>query len=206
MILLGALAALALSAVTTAAASAHEFLVEGTAITANVEGAVTSGTSTLSSTIKSKKIQIVSKLGTGTFILETGGKSRYTVTFTNTIVYEQESSGHLKNLGCIAGTSGQIRFSGTGLLEEPGTELLDKFEGSAPPLFVKLSLSECTLEGIYEAKGTASAETPENAVSRAVHELIFQPAQESLTLGAEPAVFTSTESLSLCSSQNWSAK
>jgi hypothetical protein len=212
LILLGALAALAISAVATATASAHEFLVEGAKVTTPVTGTFTSGTSTLTATIKSKKIQIVAKLDTGTFILQSGGASRFTVSFTNITVYEEEASGHLKNTGCIAqsvgGKAGLITFSGTDQLlttENSNKEFLDTFKGNgAEEGFVTFLLAECAVEGSYTAKGTMNARVPEPTVNKPLHNLVFEPADESLSFGTEPLSFTSTESLILTSLKSWS--
>ena len=101
-----------------------------------------------------------------------------------------------------------ITFSGTDQLlttENSNKEFLDTFKGNGEEEgFVTILLSECALEGNYPAKGTANARVPEPTVNKPLHKLVFEPADESLTLGTEAATFTSTESLILTSLKSWS--
>jgi hypothetical protein len=200
IILLGLLAALALSAAATTTASAHEYVVEGTAIAANVEGTATSGTSVFRGIVAKTNIEIVSTLSAGTFTLEPGGKSKYSVAFTGNKLYEVNAEKHLVLLSTcgltdpIKITNGKDELLAT---EVKAREFLDTFEPPAGSTkFVEFEITKCALKGKYAVEGAANAFT-EAGVERVLQNLVFSGEDQALKFAGEPAVFIGKGSLVL---------
>jgi hypothetical protein len=205
IILLGLLSALVLSAVATATASAHEFFVEGTAITSNVAGRITSGTSVLAAEIIKTKVELVSSSDTGTFTLEKEGKSKYSISFTGNQLYEVNAEGHLTLLsscGVSSLGSGKSVLLGT---ESPAGEDLDTFE---PPegketALLEFEVTKCALKGKYKVEGTANGFLPDGKTGKALQDIVFNGEDQSLKVGGQPASIVSTESAVLNSGKKW---
>jgi hypothetical protein len=202
LLLIGITAALAICATAAASASAQPFFsVNGSAVTALTDGTFTSGTSHLRGKIAGIPVNIISTLDTGTFSLESGGKTKFTVSFTGNTVEDEET----KEVLTKCTVEKLITFFGTDQLVA-GSPLLDEFKGSSPPVFVEFSItgSSCAVKvSKAKAEGTASAEASES--SKVLQTLKFEAAHESLKFDGEPATFESTESLELNSGAPWSA-
>jgi hypothetical protein len=210
--LLGILAALAVTAVATATASAHEFLVNGSAITVLLHGAFTSTTSHLKGELLGKKIEIISTLDTGTFSIGPNGTSTFEVSFTGNTIDEINSSGELiAEPNCVIKL---ITFHGTDELLEHESKLLDTFTGSAPPLFTNIHIENlssektCGFKTTVAVEGTANGILPTANEAKKLQDIEFNPSvagSQSLTLGGKPATFESTESLELYDEASWRA-
>jgi hypothetical protein len=208
--LVGILAALALTAVAAATASAHEFLVNGSALTTLLHGAFTSTTSHLKAELLNKKIEIISTLDTGTFSIGPNGTSTYEISFTGNTIDEIGSGGELiAEPNCVIKL---ITFHGTDELLEHESKLLDTFSGSAPPLFVTFKIENLSSEKTCAFKGTSSIEGTLNAIlinpetPEKLRDLEFNPAvtgSQSLTFAGKRATFESTESLELYDQAEW---
>ena len=208
--LLGILAAFALTGVTTATASAHEFLVNGSALNVLLHGAFTSTTSRLRFELLNKKSEIISTLDTGTFSIGPNGTSTYEISFTGNTIDEIGSGGELiAEPNCVIKL---ITFHGTDELLEHESKLLDTFAGSEQPVFTHIKIENlsaektCAFKGTFSIEGTLNAilnhpETPEK-----LRDLEFNPAvagSQSLTLAGKPATFESIESLELYDEASW---
>jgi hypothetical protein len=199
IILLGLLAALALSAAATATASAHEYAVEGTKVTTAVEGTFTSGTSVLRGIVAKTNIEVVSTLSAGTFTLEEKGKSKYSVTFTGNKLYEVNAEKHLVLLSACGVTEKiEITNGKDTLLEKEvkAGEFLDTFEPNAEKgkVYVEFEITKCTLKGKYAAEGTANAFTAAGGTEKVLQNVVFSGEDQELKFATEPASFISTDS------------
>lgn len=160
-ILLGILAALTISGIATAAASASEFIIEKSGIkeslTVALHGAFTSTTSILKGEILGEKVEIVSTAGTGTFSIGPNGTSTYSITLSGNTIKE---AGKEAISGC---TVPSISSSGFGQLLPKAVEghILNTFYGpedtEAGEFFtVKVQGSKCGLKGSYKVTGNLS--------------------------------------------------
>jgi hypothetical protein len=205
LFILGALAALALSAATAASASAEPFWsVNGTPVTTPVDGTFTSGTSKLKSVISGTKVAVISTLDTGQFLLEEKGKTKYTVTFTGLSINEVLANGEEKALtACVVEIP---PFSGTDQLKETvGTNLPDEFKGLTET-FTTIIIKTCALKGSYEVKGTVNGILSNGTENLKLQDVLFTPGvEQNLKLGKETAEFASKESLILNSLLPFSA-
>jgi hypothetical protein len=217
LILLGVLAAIAVSAAAAATAFAHEFLVEGTAITELVDGAFESATSHIRGELSGVKVDVTAGSDSGTFSLSSGGVDAATISFTSNALYETNSAGEdIAPLSkCVVNESKPITFDVKTELLELSSVLLDTFTGATRPLIVNIPISgsSCALKkAVNELTGTFNAILPEHEVSKVLHSIEFNPSvtgTQSLDLAGKPATFTSTESLALCGSyagKGWSSK
>jgi hypothetical protein len=214
--LLSILAALAASAAATATSSAHEFFVEGTAVTSLVDGAFTSATSHLRGELSGTKIDVTAGSDSGTFSLEPGGKGTATVSFTSLALYETNSAGEdTALLKCVVNEGKAITFDvKTELLEASGV-LLDTFTPSTPPSFVNIPITGATCalkKATNEMTGSFNAILPEHETNKVLHTLEFNPAAggtQSIEFAGKPATFESKESLTLNGTntgKGWSGK
>jgi hypothetical protein len=202
LLLIGITAALAICATAAASASAQPFFsVNGSAVTSLTDGVFTSGTSHLRGKIAGIKVNIISTLDTGTFSLESGGKDKFTISFTGNTVEDEET----KEVLTKCTVEKLITFWGTSQLVQ-GTKLEDEFKGSSPPVFAEFSItgSSCAVKvSKAKAEGTASG-LVDNEAEHILHTLTFTGADESLTFDGEPATFESEESLALTTLNFWS--
>jgi hypothetical protein len=200
-ILLISLAALAVSATASASASAHEFLVEGTPVSSAVEGTSTSGTSTIKWSYLGNKLEIKSTLDTGTFTLGPSGTSSFAITLNENALYEIGSKEKLTPLSKCEVPP--ITLTGDDELSESSGQLLDSFKSEAGTKIigtVTIAGSSCIIKQVIHLEGTMGALLPARKTEKTSHNIEFNPAIEesqSLTLGEQPAEFTSTESLEL---------
>jgi hypothetical protein len=204
LFMLGVVVALVVAATAAASAYATEpfFSVNGSAVTALTDGTFTSGISHFRyKADDSVPINIISTLDTGTFSLEPGGRSRYTISFTGNSVEDEET----KEVLTKCTVQKLITFFGTGQLVA-GSPLLDEFKGATPPVFAEFSItgSSCAVK-VSKAilEGTMSAVV--NETSKRIQDLRFEPAHESLNFDGETATLESEESLELNSGAPWSA-
>jgi hypothetical protein len=215
--LLGIVAALAVSAAAAATASAHEFLVEGSAVTSLVDGTFTSATSHLRYELSGAKVDIVSNVDSGSFSLSPSGVDAATISFTSNALYETNAAGEdtVRLSSCTVNEGKPITFAVDSELAELSGELVDALEGAKPPLFVSFSITgaECALKKpSYEVTGSVDALLPEGEVNKALHILEFEPktgGSQSLELFKKPATITSKESLVLSGAnagKGWSSK
>jgi hypothetical protein len=214
--ILGALAALAISAAASASASAatHAFWdcqkiggpwknaqcsekgppnEWGTREIAETKAEGTGTASTLASTIAGLKITVECKKNRFSATLEKEGKSKGEVTFEECKMVGSEFA---------ACEVPNIKFNFKDKLVA-GPE--DEFEPTSGTTFVEIRIDSCALKGTYPAKGTQICKLPNAGQAKIVHELECTPAGSSLTLGKEKAEFTSTEKVHLVSEADWGA-
>jgi hypothetical protein len=212
IILLGVLAAFALSAVAAATASAHEYIAEGKAITELLDGTSTSGKSILAGEILGTKVEIISTLSSGTFSIGPNGTSTFITNFTGLSVEEINSKGELIALPKCTVASAQAK--GLDQLLETSGKWLDSFTppaGSKIFSEFKITGSECALAkaAAYKVEGTANGILINPTVENLLGMIEFNPKEagsQSLTFGGNPATFESTQSLVLNDGKKWSGK
>jgi hypothetical protein len=211
-ILLGVLAALALSAVAAATASAHEYFAEGSKITQLLDGTSTSGKSILGAEILGTKIEIISTLSSGTFSIGPNGTSTFTTNLTGLTIEEINSKGELIALPkCTVET---IVFSGIDQLLETSGKWLDTFSPKSPSkIFAefKITGSECSLAKAakYKMEGSFNAILIEPETEKLLGMIEFNPKEagsQSLTFAGSPATLESTQSLVLNDGKKWNGK
>jgi hypothetical protein len=212
-ILLGVLAALALSAVAAATASAHEYIAEGKAITELLDGTFTSGRSVFGLEILGAKAEIVSTLSSGTFSIGPNGTSTFTVNLTGLTLEEINSKGELIAL-TKCGVESPFKSAGLDQLLETSGKWLDTFtppSGSKIFAEFKITGSECPLAKAakYKMEGSFNAILIEPTVEKLLGMIEFNPKEagsQSLTFAGNPATFESTWSLVLNDGKKWSGK
>jgi hypothetical protein len=210
-------AALATSAAAIATASAHEFLVEGTAITSLVDGTLTSATSHFRAELGGVKVDVTAGSDSGTFSLEPGGKDTASVSFTSLALYETNTAGEDTVLlsKCSVNEGKLLTFTVKTELLVLNSVLLDTYKGLVGTLFVEFPItgSSCALKKAKnELTGSFNAILPEHEVNKELHIQEFNPAvagTQSLEFAGKPATFESKESLVLSGSnagKGWSGK
>jgi hypothetical protein len=212
-ILLGVLAALALSAVAAATASAHEYFAEGSKITGLLDGTSTSGKSILGAEILGTKVEIVSTLSSGTFSIGPNGTSTFTVNFTGLTLEEINSKGELIVLTKCTVQS-PFKFTGLDQLLETSGKWLDTFSPpSGSKIFAEFKIigSECALAktAAYKMEGSFNAILIKPEEERLLGMIEFNPKEagsQSLQFGGDPATFESTQSLTLNDGKLWSGR
>lgn len=196
VLLVSLLAVFAFSAVASASASAHEFLVEGKAVTAPVAFTGTSGATIFTFHIGSEKGEFECTGGTMTGFLEEAGKATNHIEFTKCKV--------IKPASCKIHEP--IKFETKNLLvgNEPGVE--DEFKPTeAEETLVTLGFTDCALEKQYKIKGTYTCKLPGVATEAIAHEIACEPSGSKLKFGSEPMTVRSTENIKLVSGKSWSA-
>jgi hypothetical protein len=217
MMMLSIASALVVSVVATATASAHEFLVEGSAVTSLVDGTFTSATSHFRWVLLGTDVDVVSNAASGTFSLSPEGGDAETISFTSLALYETNAAGEDTALlsKCVVNEGRSMTFSVNSKLTELGGELVDAFEGLRPPLIVEFPIlgTSCAVKkAINEITGSVDALLPEGEVSKILHSWEFRPSasgSQSLEFSKSPATFESKESLVLGGSvtgRKWSLK
>jgi hypothetical protein len=207
-------AALATSAAATATAFAHEFLVEGSAVTSLVDGTFTSATSHLRGTLGGAHIDFTAGSDSGTFSLSAGGIDAATVSFTSLALYETNTAGEdIAPLKCSVNEGKLLTFVVKTELLELNSIVLDTYKGSTPPLLINIPISgsSCAFKkAVNNIEGTFNAILPERAVNKVLHIQEFNPANtasQSLTFAGAAATFEDKESLVLSGSnagKSWS--
>jgi hypothetical protein len=213
IILLGVLAAFALSAVAAATASAHEYVAEGKAITELLDGTTTSGKSILGFEILGTKTEIVSTLSSGTFSIGPNGTSTFTTNLTGLTLEEINSKGELIVLTKCTVES-PFKFTGLDQLLETSGKWLDTFSPpSGSKIFAefKLTGSECAFAKTakYKMEGSFNAILINPTEEKLLGMIEFNPKEagsQSLTFGGNPATLESTQSLVLNDGKKWSGK
>jgi hypothetical protein len=229
VLLVSMLAVFAVSAVASAAASAHtyEYFVSGSPVTTAVKATGTSGASKLEGEVAGVKIIIECKKDTFTGEIEKEGKSKGEITFSECSLFEDTS--HVKT-ALTKCTVANITFKftdklvrGQGLGPETwGPE--DEFNSTgAEEVFVEIKItgSECALKGTYKAKqhevsikqGTEEVKykgqvcaLPEAGVGKVEHEIVCTSSGSHLEFNGKPAYFFSTDTVKLESGASWAAE
>ena len=181
-----------------ASASAHRFIEEGPKEVANGEKiAGTSGISELASEIDKVKITIVCKKDKFSGTLETGGKTKATIT------YEECSLVGLS--GCkVPNITAKVNDK---LIENAGKEIEDEFEqeNSETP-FATIAIEVCTLKGTYKVTGTQKCALPKGKEFLVLHEIACATSGSSLKLGSEKATYKGTASVEMASKHKWAVE
>lgn len=186
LILLSLLLATALGTITSASASAHEYLVEGTPVGAGVKLEVEGTTSLVwieTSILKAPIVQECDE-GTGTGFIEEKGKSTGKGEAKNCRIF-QIVKGKRENLTACAmrepvviETTGEL----TGIGEN--TAVGSKAEEGFTEFEIKGE--SCVLAGKYTIKGQELCLSPLAEMEKVLHEVICTAAGSKLKLGKEP--------------------
>jgi hypothetical protein len=200
-VLLGLLAMFAASLAASTPASAHEYLVEGKAITEKIEVEGTSQTGKLESTILGSKVSIQCEEDlTREAFIEEKGKSKGKIEFKNCIVLEFSKGKRVFLTTCEVKEPATAEFT-----DELVEHSIDEFKPAlAEETFVELEIKTCALKGKYKVKGSQVCAIPEEEFEQVIHHLICTPAGSKLKLGSEAAQLFGEESLKLISKKPWS--
>jgi hypothetical protein len=191
-LLLGALCALALSAATSSAASAHEFVVAGSPITKAIEASGTGGTVKIGWFVANVEVPVECKTSTVTNTLEYGGKSK----------------GEYRLTGCKAPgfpkcTVGNIHYTANGGLAGQTGALIDEVAGVRFELNIgNLNEGICVIKGSYPVHGGYICTLPGIETEATEHEFACKGELENS--GARFTLSYSNK-LSLASGQKWNA-
>lgn len=188
------LASLALGLTTTAAASAHEFLIEGAPVTTPTKVEGVGGVFTLVS--KSGPTEIIVECTKNTLkgTIEAAGKSGNTLTFAGCTVTKPKACKIVEPL----------KFNTVNkLLGEPVAYEFGP-EGESKRLF-NIIYTDCSLEGSYPITGSFTCELPNVTVSAVTHEIVCTPSGSHAAWGSGTATLRVTETVKLVSGQLWSA-
>jgi len=211
LVLLGLAATLVFSAVASGsafAAAETRYFVEKTEVSAAnaIEG--TSGVSKLESTIAGVKIIIECKKDVATGEIETLGKSKGEIKFTECgELMQRNTAREKKKIAKCAVENITFKFIDL-LIPGPGGTGEDEFKPASGSTFVTIVVGgtgcNATFKGSYEVEGTQICALPEGEVELVLHEIQCNSTGSKLKLKKEPASFTSIESLKLTSSKKWS--
>jgi hypothetical protein len=227
-LLVSMLASLAIGAVASASASAHEFSVPCHKVSAanKEKGEWEKIGATGKCETANAKGEFTEKLLTGeTESIEgTSGPSflespslGITIecaedTFTGTMAAAGLSTGEVKFYRCrvvvpaTCKVKEPIEFKFKDKLVGAATEPVnDEFEPETGTTFVEITLSGCTAEGKYKVEGTQTCSIPAAGQGWAVHEMICNPYGSKLKLGTGAAYFTSDETVRIDSGKPWDA-
>ncbi|MHB1859588.1 MAG: hypothetical protein ACYCUM_05665 [Solirubrobacteraceae bacterium] len=167
-------ATLLLGVAGVASASAHEWEINGKAITANTAVTASGGPFTLSAPALKVKIVCAKEAATGQ--LELAGKDSASIEFT-------ECEGKEEAAACKVAEP--ISVKANTQLEAVAGVLEDKFTPAVAGPFTEIELEGCAIANFYPVEGTVNGE-----VVNATEELNFREgAGQNLTLAGAPAVF-----------------
>ncbi len=146
----------------------------------------TLGLSDLKSKIAGTAVTITCKKGKVSGTVETGGKSKATITYEECSI-ENEAA-------CVVPN---IKAKVTDKLIESGGVIEDEFneEGAGP--FTTIVIESCALKSSLEVKGSQICKLPEGEVFKVLHELACEESGSSLKLGKEEAKYKGTASMQL---------
>lgn len=148
---MGLAGALLISVVATATASADQWLVNGASIATGGSAEVTfkSGASALISKVGGTEIVILCAKDKGTGLLLPLGASNGTIEFTECKVDKPES--------CKVKEPIIFKFKDQ-LILPAEKEMVDEFKPEEGTTFVKITITGCALEGIYNVTGTQTTD------------------------------------------------
>lgn len=196
--LVALVAAFAMSAVATASASAHEFIVEGKAVAAGEQVAAegTGGVVKVEKQESNKTVTIECKSSRSKNHLEKEGKSYGGVTFEKCAIVGLS--------GCQV-PNWELKYSEQLVLFE--ALLADEFKSEAgQEKLGDLEIETCALKGTYAVTGVLTCSLPGIGVEGVEHEVACEPKGSSLKIGGASASITSSEKVRLESGKRWSAK
>ncbi len=181
----------------SASASAHRFIEEGPKEVKNGEKITgTSGVSELASTIDKVAITIVCKKDKFEGTLETGGKTKATIT------YEECSLTGLS--GCkVPNIIAKVNDK---LIENAGKEIEDEFEQEGTEPFATIEIETCTLKGKYKVTGTQKCALPKGKEFLVLHEIACATSGSNLKLASEKATYKGTASVEMASKNKWAVE
>lgn len=200
-LLLAILAVFAVSAGVSASASAHEFFVEGKAVTGTerFEFTSTSGTSTL----EAESLAIIEcKKDTDKGFLEAKGATIVTIKYTECKVF-----GPKKEAEPLCKVTEPIEVIAADHLTIFEYKLGDLFEPETSAIFATIEITgaECLLKGKYEVTGKQQCKLPEAETEKVTHEVVCEPPGSELHLRTAPSKFTSTDTVEVAG-KKWSAR
>jgi hypothetical protein len=193
-------AALAFSAVTVSAASAHEFHIAGSPLTETKTATGTGSTADMVWHILKAEVRIECKSTKVTDDLKTAGKLAGEITFENckTPEYTGCSVPNVKYdfEGNLAGTKGELTDE---VLPEKGGSTLFEF-------VIKTAAEKtCALKGLYPVDGHYACGLPGVETEALEHEVACKPEESSLTVNNETFTMSYSQKLKLSTGQDWSA-
>jgi hypothetical protein len=208
LVMLSLLAASALCAVASAAASAHEFKVEGNPIGAGEkeESQAESGITLLE--VAGKKVLIWCQEDTGYDInkslsIEEKGKSKFELEMRSCILWENKEGRKVQPPECKIVEKrplAAVVIKGTDELIGLGE---DEFKVASGTLV--LEGAKCPLEHESEITGSTVCALPEGALELVLHRIVCTAATSKLKVGTEPAALFSNEAFRLQTLKKWSA-
>jgi hypothetical protein len=208
-ILLGLLAAFAVSAVASSSASAaHNFKVEGKTVGAGekveVQGISKSGE--FESTLGGLKVIVTCQeddAPPATNAIEGAGVSKFEVKFKNGCLLWEVNGGKKAVITSCKVTETTVAKGEDKLVGNEGNPE-DEFKGE-PFGNLELEGGGCALAKKTEIKGSTKCALPEANVEAVEHEIICTGAGSSLKLGSEPAYLYSVEWVDTAKLEKWSS-
>jgi hypothetical protein len=201
------LAVLAVGAVASASASAHEFIVEGKPITGAEPATGTSPTFKVAFVLLGVTLTVECKTTTFTHTFgKEGNEAPGGRAYSNSCEMK-------KPQGC---TVRRVAFEFYGALGGSLSSLTDKFTGAGrgEELF-KLAIEpkeseKCSLSGEYVIAGSQTCgvdSSKKRAEEEKIeHEMVCKPTGSEIHLGSNPVTFQYTETVKLVSGKKWSAR
>jgi hypothetical protein len=193
LLLVSMLAVFAVGAVASSSASAHEFLIEGAPVAATTKVTDTSGVSKLEGVAL---VTIECNKDTSTGTIEPEGDSTANVKFTECKVVG----------AATCKVTEPVEFNVIDELTIFKQAAGELFEPASGFTFVEITVTGCSLEGKYKAKGKQQCELPEGEVEKVEHNVVCKPEGSELKLNTAVANFTSTETVKLESGKKWRVK
>jgi hypothetical protein len=194
--LLGVMAVMALSASVAASAQAHEFLIEGAAVTAETPVV---GAGTTSQVLKGTLLGVPVTITCSTLA------AKGNIDFE---LIKSHASSDLHYTSCtttVTGCTVTEVLAKTALLLE-GTTLVGVFRPlNGSNVFAEVHITGCALEGKYPVEGKQTCELPKASENIVEHEVVCKTTGSELTFGGSSATYEGNSKVKLESGKKWSA-